>query len=78
MIASDTTTIAIVVSIAAAVFAGLAWLVATKALQHDRSQTGTSQPVIAKRGMPIIEWDRFMYIYSLDVGPFGTRPIQTG
>jgi len=50
---------ALIISIAAALFAGWAAWLAGRALRHDQAQTGTRQPVIARRGYRDIPFTRF-------------------
>ena len=76
VLASDSTNVAIVtivVSGVAIVVATIAAVVAWKALQHDRSQTGTSQPVIARKGYPVVGWNH----WKDDLQPAGWRPENT-
>ena len=50
---------ALTISIAAALFAAWAAWIAGRALRHDQAQTGTRQPVIARKGYRQIPFDAF-------------------
>jgi hypothetical protein len=50
---------ALIISIVAALFAGWAVRLAGRALRHDQAQTGTRQPIIARKGYRDIPFTQF-------------------
>jgi hypothetical protein len=50
---------ALIISIVAILFAGWAAWSASRALRHDQAQTGTRQPVIARKGHRHIRFDAY-------------------